>query len=74
VVITPYGGTKEYFGSMAEYVEPASTASIRAGIKAALAKPRGPELREHIRGRFLWQSVAEQTAAAYASVARGGQS
>ena len=68
VVITPHGGTKEYFGGMAQYVDPGSVDSIRAGIRAALEKPRTFELREHIRRNFLWQKVAEKTAEAYRSV------
>ncbi len=41
VVITPYGGTKEYFGDFATYVEPGSVASIRDGITAALKAKKG---------------------------------
>jgi glycosyltransferase involved in cell wall biosynthesis len=69
VVITPYGGTKEYFGDFAEYVEPASVASIRNGIMAVLGRKKRTELREHVRRNFLWQSVAQKTAAAYREVA-----
>ena len=68
VVITPYGGTKEYFGDLAGYVEPSSVVSIRNGIKAALARKKGTELREHVRKNFLWQAVAQKTAAAYREV------
>jgi glycosyltransferase involved in cell wall biosynthesis len=68
VVITPYGGTKEYFGDLAGYVEPASVASIRDGITAALERKKGTELREHVRRNFLWQTVARKTAAAYGEV------
>jgi len=68
VVITPYGGTKEYFETMADYVEPGSVESIRLGILSALARPRTPALREHIRRNFLWQRVAERTATAYRGV------
>jgi glycosyltransferase involved in cell wall biosynthesis len=65
VVITPHGGTKEYFGDMAEYVDPGSVGSIRVGIRSALAKPKTFALREHIRRNFLWQKVAEKTAGEY---------
>jgi len=65
VVITRFGGTKEYFGDMAVYVDPASTGSIRDGILRALASPRDNRLREHIRKNFLWEHVAARTAAAY---------
>jgi glycosyltransferase involved in cell wall biosynthesis len=72
VVITPYGGTTEYFGAMAEYVEPTSVASIRTGILAALAKPKTTMLREHIRRNYLWQTVAKKTADAYRKVLADG--
>jgi glycosyltransferase involved in cell wall biosynthesis len=68
VVITPYGGTREYFGDLAGYVEPSSVASIRDGIRGALERKKGTELREHIRKNFLWQSVARKTAEAYREV------
>jgi len=69
VVITPYGGTKEYFRDFALYVEPASVASIRDGIKSALGRKKGTDLREHVRKSFLWQTVARMTADAYREVA-----
>jgi len=68
VVITPHGGTTEYFGDDAMYVDPASVASIRDGIRAALARPRGDNLRNRIRSRYLWSHVASQTKAVYERV------
>jgi glycosyltransferase involved in cell wall biosynthesis len=68
IVITPYGGTKEYFGTMAEYVDPHSEESIRGGIERALEKQRDDCLREHIHKEFLWPRVAEKTAAAYRTI------
>jgi glycosyltransferase involved in cell wall biosynthesis len=68
VVITPHGGTREYFGTMADYVEPGSIDSIREGILASLQKPKSPWLKEHIRREFLWQAVAAKTAAVYRKI------
>ncbi len=68
VVITPYGGTREYFGEMATYVEPDSIDSIRSGIERSLQQTKGTSLREHIRREYLWQHVAAKTAAAYREV------
>lgn len=68
IVITPHGGTKDYFGTMAEYVDPYSVESIRTGITRALEKKRDDSLRDHIRREFLWSRVAEKTAAAYRTV------
>lgn len=65
VVITPYGGTREYFGDMATYVEPDSVESIREGIMLALRQPKNMALREHIKEHYLWKNVAQQTAQAY---------
>ena len=69
VVITKHGGTEEYFGSMATYVDPLSVESIRAGIVSALEQRPSAELREHIRKNYLWPRVAERTAAAYHEIA-----
>lgn len=70
IVITPYGGTKDYFTSLAEYVEPNSIESISHGIVSALNSKKDPALREHIKKEFLWSSVAEKTLAVYRSVLR----
>jgi len=71
ITITKYGGTQEYFGAMANYVDPGSVESVRAGILAALARPRSATLREHIRKHYLWQTIAEQTAKEYARYLAG---
>ncbi|MGA9121381.1 MAG: glycosyltransferase [Bacteroidota bacterium] len=65
IVITPYGGTREYFGDQAVYVEPTSVGSIKNGIQQALSGERSSALRERIRLNYLWPRVAEATAAAY---------
>jgi glycosyltransferase involved in cell wall biosynthesis len=65
IVITKYGGTQEYFGDLAEYVEPASVDSIRAGIIRGLEKGRDDRLQQRIRGRYLWKQIAKETAGAY---------
>lgn len=68
IVITPYGGTREYFGSHAEYVEPRSVESIKNGIMKALNTQNTSTLREHIKKEFLWSAVAEKTLAVYKQV------
>ena len=65
IVITPHGGTREYFGEEAVYVEPASVESIAAGIRRSLAMPAPPELRERIVREYSWRRVAERTAEVY---------
>jgi glycosyltransferase involved in cell wall biosynthesis len=71
IVITDRGGTKEYFGTHAVYVDPGSVSSIRDGIRRGLAMEKGGELREHIRANYLWEGVARRTAEAYAAVLDG---
>jgi glycosyltransferase involved in cell wall biosynthesis len=68
VVITPYGGTAEYFGNHAWYVEPSSEPSIRKGIVDALQAHKTPALHDHILMNFVWKVVAEKTAAVYKEV------
>lgn len=73
IVITPYGGTREYFRDLAVYVEPDSIDSIRHGILAALEQPSGGKLRERIEREFLWREVARKTARAYEDVLSQGR-
>lgn len=68
VVITPHGGTKDYFKDMATYVDPYSIASIRNGIEIALSQKSDYRLKEHINNNFLWQKVAEFTAKVYSQI------
>ncbi len=65
IVITPLGGSREYFGTMARYVDPHSVDSIHSGIVAALNENRSDTLRHHIKQEFLWSKVAEKTLAVY---------
>ncbi len=68
VVITKHGGTEEYFGEHAEYVEPTSWELIHHGITTALNKEKSSDLREHIKKEFLWERVAEKTLDVYKRV------
>ena len=68
ILITNKGGTEDYFGSFAEYVNPNSIESIRKGILFALSKPKDNTLREHIRKNFLWNSLAEKMLNAYEKI------
>jgi glycosyltransferase involved in cell wall biosynthesis len=68
VVITPYGGTREYFEQFAEYAEPASIPSIIKATKKALEKKKDSALRDHIRKNFLWDKIAQQTVEMYKRV------
>ncbi|HLP18126.1 MAG TPA: glycosyltransferase [Bacteroidota bacterium] len=69
IVITPIGGTKDYFGSLADYVDPYSPESIRDGIIRALNAHNDGSLKQHIKKEFLWSRVAEKTLAVYKTIA-----
>lgn len=68
VVITPHGGTKDYFEDMAIYLDPYSIPSIEKGIRSAQEAGRNNRLQKHIKRNFLWQRVAEKTADVYRKI------
>ncbi len=68
IVITPHGGTKEYFESMAEYLNPNSIVSIKESIEKALNKQKDSALCEHIRKNFIWPVIAGKTIEMYKEV------
>jgi glycosyltransferase involved in cell wall biosynthesis len=68
IVITPYGGTKDYFEGMVEYVNPYSISSIRKGIEVTLNKPKGDKLKEHIKQNFLWNKIADEAINIYKEI------
>ncbi len=65
IVITPHGGTRDYFETMAEYVDYSSPESIRSGIVTALNSSKTDTLQKHIEKEFLWSRVAEKTLSFY---------
>ncbi len=68
VVVTARGSAREYFGSLARYVQPDDLGSIRRQVRAAVAAGKSSQLQQHVRCNFLWQHVAESTLAAYRDV------
>ena len=68
VVITPYGGTREYFEQFAEYAEPSSIGSIIKAIKKSLDKSQNDKLKEHILNKFIWDKIAKKTLCMYQKV------
>ncbi len=68
VVITPYGGTKDYFKEMVEYVDPYSVDSIQKGIEKVLNKPKDDKLKEYIKRTFLWDKIAVESINVYQEV------
>ena len=67
IVMTPYGGTIEYFQNDVEYVEPSSVSSIEQGIRKALLKDKDKNkaLRERILQQYSWQKIGEETKRVY---------
>jgi glycosyltransferase involved in cell wall biosynthesis len=68
IVITPFGGTKDYFKNNVTYVDPNSVADIVKGIQTALGKEKDTELRERIKKEFVWKIVGEKTKQVYEHV------
>ncbi len=68
IVITPHGGTKEYFGKFAEYPNPNSIVSIKESTEKSLNKQKDSALCEHIRKNFVWPIIAEKTIEMYQNV------
>jgi len=65
IVITPHGGTKEYFGDFAEYSDPDSVQSIRQAVEKSLNKTQTDRLQKHIQQNYIWPVIAEKTAEIY---------
>ncbi len=65
VVITERGGTKEYFGNFAQYIDPNSSESLLKAIKKALNGKRNPELKQRILTNYTWDNIAKLTAENY---------
>jgi glycosyltransferase involved in cell wall biosynthesis len=70
IVITPFGGTRDYFGNDATYVHPESVEDIAQGIQVALGKEKSSELRACIQKEFIWNKVGEKTKQVYEHVLR----
>ena len=65
VVITQHGGTKEYFGTDAEYLDPGSITSVAAAIKNSLVRNKNEALKTRIFENYTWDRVAEKTLKQY---------
>lgn len=68
IVITPYGGTKEYFKDYAVYPEPLDINQIRNAIEKSLAVNNDSSLSKNIINNYNWNKVAEKTVEAYKKV------
>ena len=65
VVVTRNGGTREYFGDHAEYIDPGSVNSIKSAVAKALSEGPDPALARRIALRYMWETAVERTREAY---------
>lgn len=73
VVVTPYGGAREYFGDYDFYPELRSVESIRMCVVQAREATYQPDkLRNHLLANFSWERVAQKTLRIYERVLAGG--
>jgi len=70
IVITPNGGTKEYFGGLAEYPDIKSVDSITEAIKRSLSIEKSDALKKRILKNFIWEVIALETASMYKQIIR----
>lgn len=68
IVITREGSTREYFGELAQYVNPNSVSDIREKILLASRKEKNLALAAKISAEFTWEKAAEKTLEAYEKI------
>lgn len=68
IAITEAGGTREYFGDHAEYINPEIESSIIEAIRAAHKKPKTGHLKHNIKQAYSWAVVAKKTEEAYRTI------
>ena len=64
-ILPIHGGTQEYYGLLAQYLNPLSSESIAVAVKEAWAQGRLTEEEAASFRRFTWQWTAELTYKAY---------
>jgi len=68
IVITPHGGTKEYFADMAAYANPHSVESIKNKINIAFSKPQNDKLKNHILHNYIWEIIVKKNLKIYEKI------
>lgn len=64
IVITPIGGTKDYFGDFATYINPKSVNSILKNVeKAYYEQPKNP--KSVIVDKYLWSNIGKEIEKVY---------
>jgi glycosyltransferase involved in cell wall biosynthesis len=65
VVITPYGCTREYFGTRVAYARPDRPKEIARALTSAWDRGPDSSLPARVAERYLWTAVARKTAEVY---------
>jgi len=65
IVITRNGGPPDYFGDLAQYVDPYDTADIQRAIVRAWEQPPSDELKRHVLQNLTWAASATSLVEAY---------
>lgn len=60
ILITKYGGTKEYFKDYAFYLNPYSKKDIEKKLILTLKKNKDNLLKEHIKNNYTWDKIAKR--------------
>lgn len=68
IVITELGGTKEYFGKDAFYMNPKSTDSIAESLSKSQSREKTTDLKNRISEKYTWEAVAKATLRSYLSL------
>lgn len=65
IVVTDKGYTRDYFGTLAFYCDPASPDSIRKAVMDASAAPVHPALKKLVLEEYTWKKAAQKTIEGY---------
>jgi glycosyltransferase involved in cell wall biosynthesis len=68
IIITPNGGTKEYFKKMALYPDPLAVNEIKLSIEKSLNKKFPDELRQFVYDNFIWEKIAHKHIELYRNI------
>lgn len=68
LAVTSVGGTKEYFGLQAQYIDPENEQSIMKAVRRAHQETMDDTLKVRIKEKFTWKEVAKQTVEAYKTI------
>lgn len=68
VVMTNFGGPKEYYNGMAEIVDPYDVDSIGKAIVKLMSISHQPQLKEYVDKEFSSDRIAEKLVKAYKSM------